>query len=43
MPNILFCSTIVVLPTKEVTPITNYCSAIKGIKNMEIQSIGINM
>jgi hypothetical protein len=41
MPNIPSCSTILVLPTKEVTPITNYCSAIKSIKNMENQSIGI--
>jgi hypothetical protein len=31
----------VVLPTNEITPITNYCSAIKSIKNMETQSIGI--
>jgi hypothetical protein len=41
MPNIPSCSTIVVLPTKEVTPITNYCLTIKNIKNMETQSIGI--
>jgi hypothetical protein len=27
--------------TNKVTPVTNYCSAIKSIKNMEIQSIGI--
>jgi hypothetical protein len=27
--------------TNEVTPITNYCSVIKSIKNMETQSIGI--
>jgi hypothetical protein len=27
MPNIPSCATIVVLPTNEVTPITNYCSA----------------
>jgi hypothetical protein len=32
MPNISSCSTIVVLPTKEVTFITNYCLAIKSIK-----------
>jgi hypothetical protein len=41
MPNIPFCATIIILPTNEITPITNYCSAIKTIKNMEIQLIGI--
>jgi hypothetical protein len=41
MPNILSCATIVVLPTNEVIPITNYHLAIKSIKNMEIQSIRI--
>jgi hypothetical protein len=41
MPNIPSYATIVVLPTNEITPITNYCSAIKSIKNMETQSIGI--
>jgi hypothetical protein len=41
MPNIPSCATIVVLPTNEVTFITNFCSAIKFIKNMETQSIGI--
>jgi hypothetical protein len=41
MPNFPSCSTIVVLQTKEVTPITNYCSAIKSIKNIETQSIKI--
>jgi hypothetical protein len=41
MPNIPSCATIIVLPTNEVTPITNYCSAIKSIENMETQSIGI--
>jgi hypothetical protein len=32
------CATVVVLPTNEVTPVTNYCST---IKSMETQSIGI--
>jgi hypothetical protein len=41
MPNIPSCATVVVLPTNEVTPITNYCSAMKNIKNIETQSIGI--
>jgi hypothetical protein len=41
MPNIPSCATIVVLPINEVIHITSYCSAIKSIKNMEIQSIGI--
>jgi hypothetical protein len=41
IPNIPSYATIVILPTNEVTPITNYCSAIKSIKNMETQSIGI--
>jgi hypothetical protein len=41
MPNIPSYATIVILPTNEVTPITNYCLAIKSIKNMETQSIGI--
>jgi hypothetical protein len=41
MPNIPSCATVVVLPTDEVTPITNFCSAIKSIKNIETQSIGI--
>jgi hypothetical protein len=41
MPNIPSCATIVILPTNEITPITNYCSPIKSIKNMETQSIGI--
>jgi hypothetical protein len=41
MPNIPSCSTIVVLPTKEMTPITNYYSAIKRIINIETRSIGI--
>jgi hypothetical protein len=41
MPNIPSGATIVVLPTNEVTPITNFCCAIKSIINMEIQSIGI--
>jgi hypothetical protein len=41
MPNIPSCATVVVLPTIEVTPITNFCSAIKSIKNIETQSIGI--
>jgi hypothetical protein len=35
MFNIPSCSTIVVLPTKEVILITNYCSVIKSIKNMK--------
>jgi hypothetical protein len=41
MPNIPSCATIVVLPTNEITPITNYYSTIKSIKNMETQSVGI--
>jgi hypothetical protein len=41
MANIPSCATVVVLPTNEVIPITNFCSAIKSIKNMETQSIGI--
>jgi hypothetical protein len=41
MSNICSCSTIVVLSTNEVIFIRNYCSAIKSIKNMETQSIGI--
>jgi hypothetical protein len=41
MTNIPSCATVVILPTSEVTPITNYCSAIKSIKNVETQSIGI--
>jgi hypothetical protein len=41
MPNIPSCSTIVVLPTNNVTTITNYCSAIKSIKNIETGSIRI--
>jgi hypothetical protein len=41
MPNIPSCASIVVLPTNEVIPVTNFCSAIKSIKNMETQSIGI--
>jgi hypothetical protein len=41
MPSIPSCATIVVLPTNEVTLITDYCSTIKSIKNMETQWIGI--
>jgi hypothetical protein len=41
MPNIPSCATIVVLPTNEVTPITNYCFVIKNIRNIKMQSIGI--
>jgi hypothetical protein len=41
VPSIPSCATIVVLPTNEVTPITNYCLVIKSIKNKETQSIGI--
>jgi hypothetical protein len=41
MTNIPSCATTVILSTNEVTPITNYCSAIKNIKNIETQSIGI--
>jgi hypothetical protein len=41
MPNIPSCATIVVLATNKVIPIINYYSAIKSIKNMETQSIGI--
>jgi hypothetical protein len=41
MLNIPSCATIVILPTNEMSPITNYCSAIKSIKNIETQSIGI--
>jgi hypothetical protein len=41
IPNIPSCATIVFLSTNEVTQITNYCSSIKSIKNMETQSIGI--
>jgi hypothetical protein len=39
MLNILSCSTIAVLPTKDITPITNYCLGIKNIKNVEINLI----
>jgi hypothetical protein len=41
MPNIPLCSSVVVLPTKDVTPITNYCLVIKSIKNIKTNSIGI--
>jgi hypothetical protein len=41
MPNIPSCATIIVLTTNKITPITNYCSAIKSIRNMETQLIGI--
>jgi hypothetical protein len=37
MPNIPSCDIIFVLSTNEVTPITNYCTTIKSIKNMETQ------
>jgi hypothetical protein len=41
MPNIPSCATVVILPTNEVTSVTNFCFAIKSIKNIETQSIGI--
>jgi hypothetical protein len=41
MPNIPSCSTLVTLKTTDVIPVTNYCQAIKAIKNTESNSIGI--
>jgi hypothetical protein len=41
MPNIPLCSTLVILETKDVIPITNYCMAIKVIKNIESNSVGV--
>jgi hypothetical protein len=41
MPNIPSCSTLVTLKTTDVIPVTNYCQAIKAIKNTKSNSIGI--
>jgi hypothetical protein len=41
MPNIPSCSSLVTLKTKNVIPITNYCKAIKVIKNIESNSIRV--
>jgi hypothetical protein len=41
MPNIPSCSTLVTLETKDVIPITNFCKAIKVIRNIESNSIGV--
>jgi hypothetical protein len=43
MPNIPSCSTLVTLETKDVIPITNYCKAIKVIKNIESNSVGVKL
>jgi hypothetical protein len=41
MPNIPSCSTLITLETKDIIPITNFCKAIKVIRNIESNSIGI--
>jgi hypothetical protein len=41
IPNIPSYSTLVTLETKDVIPITNYCKAIKVIKNIELNSVGV--
>jgi hypothetical protein len=41
--NIPSCSTLVTLETKDVIPITNYCKAIKVIKNVESNSVGVKL
>jgi hypothetical protein len=41
MPNIPSCSTLVTLEAKDVIPVTNYCKAIKIIKNIEPNSVGV--
>jgi hypothetical protein len=41
MPNIPSCSTLVTLEAKDVILVTNYCKAIKVIKNVESNSVGV--
>jgi pyruvate/oxaloacetate carboxyltransferase len=41
MLNILSCSTLITLKTTNIIPVTNYSQAVKAIRNIESDSIGI--
>jgi hypothetical protein len=43
MPNIPSCSTLVTLESNDVIPVTNFCKAIKVIKNIESNSVGVKL
>jgi hypothetical protein len=43
MLNILLCSTLVTLETKDVIPVTNYYKVIKVIKNIKSNSVGVKL